>query len=138
MFIGFSGTGMAFISLFYLDNKGRAIGATHLLNSVKNIFAKTPLAGVPRGPDDSNTVHHIRIPNERLFQNYRIDIMEEIENNLMAVDASKIRKIKVSFGVMANDRNAGCEMYLADVSLKYNPSLPLLEFKNTISYYKTI
>ncbi|HNT67486.1 MAG TPA: FlgO family outer membrane protein [bacterium] len=119
MFIGFSGTGTAFISIYYLNAKGQAIGATHLFNSVRNLFADTPLVGVPRGPEDSNRIHNISIPSEKLYQNYRLDIDEEISNNLLAVQKKDIGKIRVSFGVMANDRRAGCEMILARMSLKY-------------------
>ncbi|MBN1183346.1 MAG: hypothetical protein JXB49_13725 [Bacteroidales bacterium] len=119
MFIGFSGTGTTFISVVYLDAKNHAIGATHLFNSVKNIFTNSPLVGVPRGPEDTNQVHNIRIPSEKLFQNYQLDIQREITNNLLSVQSNQIRKIQIKFGVMANDPKAGSELYLANLSLKY-------------------
>ena len=119
MFIGFSGTGMASISLIYLNQKGRPVGATHLVNYVRNIFADTPLIGVPRGPTDTQAVHHIKIENNKFYQDYRIDLLEEISNNLMAVDPSKIRKIRVIIAAGANDPNAGCELYVGKLSLSY-------------------
>lgn len=119
MIIGFSGTGMASISLIYLDRKGKVIGATHLVNYVRNIFADTPLIGVPRGPLDTQAVHHIKVKNDNFYQDYTIDLMQEISNNLMAVDSNQIRKIAVVISAGANDRDAGCELLVGDLSLRY-------------------
>lgn len=123
LIIGFSGTGFATIALHYIDARGNTIGKTSLVNYVKNPFADTPLIGVPRGPKDSNNNHFIKVKDDQFYMNYRINVEEEILNNLAALRYDQIHKIAVVIYAGANDRNAGCEVFVTDVSLKYKKGI---------------
>lgn len=117
MIIGFSGTGVVQIALQYMDEEGSVIGQTTLLNYVKNPFADTPLIGVPRQKSDTYMTHSIAINEGRFYQNYKVDIRREIEDNLLGVDINSLRKVAVAVWCGANNQQAGSEIWITDVSL---------------------
>ena len=118
MIMAFSGTGVAQIGLLYLDEAGKAIGQTVLVNYVKNPFADTPLIGVPRRDADSYKTHYVEIQKGKFYKNYRIDIRREIEDNLLGSDIESLRKIAVIVWCGATSSQAGSELWITDISLR--------------------
>lgn len=118
MLKGFSGSGVAQIGLQYLDRQGTKLGQTVLLGYVKNPFADTPLLGVPRRQSDSYETHFIEVENNRYYHGYQLDIRQEIESNLLAVDPDAVEEVAVILWAGANHAQAGAELGVTDVSLK--------------------
>jgi TolB-like protein len=118
MIIGFSGTGVVQIGLQYFDENGSKVGETVLVNYVKNPFADTPLIGVPRRNPDTYKTHYIEFSKDRFHQEYRIDIRQEIENNLLGIEPDGVRQIAVVLWCGATHPQAGTELWITDVSLK--------------------
>lgn len=113
----FSGSGVAQIGLQYLDKGKKKLGETILINYVKNPFADTPLIGVPRRAPDTYTRHYIEFSGDYFNQNYTIDVYQEIENNLMAINPNDVRLIAIILWCGANHPNAGAELWVTDLSL---------------------
>lgn len=116
--IGFSGTGVSQIALQYLDENNTPLGQTVLLNYVKNPFADTPLIGVPRREGDTYKTHYVEFQNGKFNTNYRIDISKEIEDNILGVDISSLRKVAIVIWCGANHSQAGSELWVTDISMK--------------------
>ena len=114
----FSGSGVAQIGLVYFDERNNKLGETILVNYVKNPFADTPLIGVPRRAPDTYTTHYIEFSGGEFNQNYRIDIRQEIESNLMAINPEDVRFIAVIIWCGANHEQAGAELWVTDISLR--------------------
>ncbi len=115
--MGFSGTGVVQIALQYFDEHGTKIGETIIVNYVKNLFADTALIGVPRRSGDSYKTHFIEISQGRFHQDYRLDILGEIQNNLLGLDPSDVRKIAVIVWCGATESQASGELWVTDMSL---------------------
>lgn len=118
-FIAFSGTGMSRITLQYMDEGENVLGQTSLVNYVKNPFADSGLAGVPRLKADTYKSHDIIIENERVYRNYSIDIRKELEDNLISVNQKDIKKITVAIWCTATHKQASTELWISDISLSY-------------------
>ena len=118
-FIAFSGTGMTRITLQYMDERENVLGLTSLVNYVKNPFADSPLAGVPRLKGDTNKSHDIVFKNGSVYRDYKIDIQKELEDNLMNVNAKEIRKIAVVIWCTATHKQASTDLWISDISLSY-------------------
>ncbi len=116
--IGFSGTGIAQIALQYFNEEGILLAQTTHLNYVKNHFADTPLIGVPRRNSDTYKTHYIEFENDKLYSNYGLDIRKEIEDNLLGVDATAVRKVALVIWCGANHSQAGSELSITDIRLK--------------------
>jgi hypothetical protein len=115
--IGFSGTGIVQIGLQYFGETGEKLGETILVNYVKNPFADTPLIGVPRRKDDTYKIHYIEFPMGKFHSEYQIDIRKEIENNLLGMDAERVRSIAVVLWCGASHSQASAELWISDISL---------------------
>ena len=114
----FSGTGVVQIALQYLDRKGSKIGQTVLLNYVKNPFADTPLIGVPRRTADTYKCRYIKFSGDRLYHDYKIDVRQEIEDNLLGVDPDSIEEIAVLLWCGATHSQARSQLWVTDIALK--------------------
>lgn len=117
MIIGFTGTGIVQIALQYIDTYDHILGQTILFNYVKNPFADTPLLGVPRRKSDSYKEHFITFNKGQFYQNHRLDVRREIEDNLLGIDANSLRKIVIVIWCGATHRQAGSELWITDISL---------------------
>ena len=118
-FIAFSGTGMSRITLQYMGESEYVLGQTSFVNYVKNPFADSGLAGVPRLKADTYKSHDIKIENDRVYRNHRIDIRKELEDNLIGVNHSDIKKINVTIWCTATHKQASTELWISDISLSY-------------------
>jgi len=118
-FFAFSGTGMTRITLQYMDERENVLGWTSLVNYVKNPFADSPLAGVPRLEGDTNKSHNIVFNNGIVYRDYKIDIQKELEDNLISVNAKKIKKIAVVIWCTATHKQASTDLWISDISLSY-------------------
>jgi hypothetical protein len=117
MTMGFSGTGVVQIALQYFDENSVKIGETVILNYVKNMFADTPLIGVPRRTGDTYKTHFIEVSQGRFHQDYQLDIGREIENNLLSLNPADVRRIAVILWCGATESQAGGELWVTDMSL---------------------
>ena len=117
MIIGFSGTGIVQIGLQYFDENGGKLGETVFVNYVKNPFADTPLIGVPRRNPDTYKTHYIEFSKDRFYQEYGIDIRQEIENNLLGIEPDDVRQIAVVLWCGATHPQAGSELWITDILL---------------------
>ncbi len=117
---GFSGTGTAAVRLIYEDREGKTLGETNILKTVKNVFADTPLMGVPQPPRSSNREHQIYI-DERWYEGFRLDIAREIRDYLPGVNPEQVTQIAVVLMVAGNggDR-CGSELWADNLKLAYN------------------
>ena len=118
-FIAFSGTGMSRITLQYMGENESVLGQTSFVNYVKNPFADSPLAGVPRLKGDTYKSHDIIIENNRVYRNYSIDIRKELEDNLIGMNPKDIKKITVAIWCTATHKQASTELWISDISLSY-------------------
>ena len=118
MIIGFSGTGVVQIALQYIDQQDRIIGQSILFNYVKNPFADTPLIGVPRRKSDTYKSHHIVFDKGKYYQGYKIDIREEIEDNLLGVNADALKKVAIVIWCGATHNQAISELWITDINLE--------------------
>ncbi|MBI5847167.1 MAG: hypothetical protein HZB31_04335 [Nitrospirae bacterium] len=118
MIMGFTGTGIAQIGLFYLDAEGNALGETVLLNYQKNPFADTGLIGVPKREGDSYKKHYIEINDQKFRQDFRFQLKSEIEDHLHGMDMALVKKIAILIWCGANHHQAGSELWIADIGLR--------------------
>jgi hypothetical protein len=118
MIKAFSGTGIVQIGLQYLDQEGSKLGQTVILNYVKNPFADTPLIGVPRRESDTYRTHYIELSGDKLYQDYRLDVRKEIEDNLLGIDPDSIEEIAVILWCGASHSQAGGELWITDIALR--------------------
>ena len=118
MIKSFSGSGAAQIGLQYFDAQSNKLGETILINYVKNLFADTPLIGVPRRSPDTYKTHYIEYSGDKFNHNYEIEIRREIENNLMGIDPEAVRFIAVILWCGATHAQAGSELWVTDLFLK--------------------
>lgn len=116
--IGFSGTGVATVSLEYLDADGGLLGATSFYGYVENPLANTPLVGVPRRGNGGNNVHYIDVAKDRLYKDYELDIRREIEENLLGIVPGQVRAVEITLVCGATDEGAGAELWVSDLSLR--------------------
>jgi len=116
--IGFSGTGVATVSLEYLDADGRLLGATSFYGYVENPLANTPLVGVPRRGNGGNNVHYIDVAKDRLYKDYELDIRREIEENLLGIVPGQVRAVAITLVCGATEDGAGAELWASDLSLR--------------------
>ena len=115
--VGFSGSGVVQVGMIYFDAEGKKLGETVVVNYVKNLFADTPLIGVPRIENDTYKKHFIEIPNGKYNQNFQIDVQREIENNLMNVNPESIRQVAIILWCGATHGQASSELWATDISL---------------------
>jgi len=118
--IGFSGSGVVQIGLVFLDETGTRLGDTVLVNYVKNPFADTPLIGVPRRANDTYKTHYVEFSKGKFNQDYRINIRQEIEGNLMGIDPNSVSEIVILLWCGATNRQAGSELWVTDIRLIAN------------------
>ena len=114
----FSGTGVVQIALQYLDRKGAKVGQSVLLNYVKNPFADTALIGVPRRRGNTYKSRYMEFSSDKLYHNYRMDVRQEIEDNLLGVDLNSIEEIAVIFWCGATHSQAGSQLWVTDIGLR--------------------
>lgn len=117
--IGFSGTGIAMISLHYYNDRGKMLGKTTLCQFVKNPFAGTGLVGVPEGPKDTYREHNIKV-GEGWHTNYTMDVEREIIDNLPGVNPDEIKRITIVLWAGATGPKASADLYATDLNLEYN------------------
>jgi len=115
--IGFSGSGVVQVGIMYFDEGGNKLGGTILVNYVKNPFADTPLIGVPRRADDTYKTHYVEFKKDSFLQDYRINIRQEIESNLMGIDPDSLRQVAIILWCGASHHQAGAELWVTDIKL---------------------
>ena len=115
---GFSGTGYAMIVISYQDDVGNELGFTRIINFNENMFAGSAFVGSPEKLSDSNTTHNYQIDSDKTYHNFTIDIQNELQNNLLGINASDVKSVTIAFIVGSNDKNASAELIVADVLLK--------------------
>lgn len=115
---GFSGSGVAQVGLVYMDSEGQRMGETILVSYVKNPFADTALVGVPRRESDSNTKHFIELAGEKFYENYQLDVRNELENNLMGIKPDDVKKIAIVLWCGASHEQAAAQLLVADLRLE--------------------
>ncbi|HLA38389.1 MAG TPA: hypothetical protein VJ417_00250 [Candidatus Glassbacteria bacterium] len=88
---------------------------------MKNLFADTPLAGVPRPPGNTNRERQIYV-EERWYEGFRLNVAQEIRDYLPGVNPERVARISVVLLVAGNggDR-CGSELWANNVKLAYNP-----------------
>lgn len=117
--VAFSGTGITQIALQYMDENEKIIGQTTLINYVKNMFADTPLFGVPRLSADTNTVRYVQFKSGTPYRGYKIDILRELEDNLIGVNPGDVKKVAIAVWCSASHRSAATELWISDINLSY-------------------
>lgn len=118
---GFSGTGTAAVRLIYEDRDGKRLGETNILKTVKNLFADTPLLGVPQPPRSGSREHQIYV-DERWYDGFRLNVAQEIRDYLPGVNPDQVARIAVALMVAGDggDR-CGSELWANNLKLRYNP-----------------
>jgi len=114
---GFSGTGVVQIGIEYLDKQSRSLGRTVILSYVRNPFADLPLPGVPRREPDSYICHYIEVESGKFFKDYKINLKDEIEQNLLGIKSELVKEIAIAIWCGANHNQAGAILWVADVML---------------------
>lgn len=117
MMIGFSGTGLASISIALLDNAQQSVGTIFIGTYVRNPFENTGLSGVPQGPQNSGSSLFIKIPSE-VTHNQRYDLTKLIRDRLPLVDTKRIAFADVKISLGATDARAGAEAWVRKLVLE--------------------
>ncbi|MBI5408883.1 MAG: hypothetical protein HZA14_05915, partial [Nitrospirae bacterium] len=117
--IAFSGTGISQIVLQFMDENEHVLGQTGLVIHVKNMFADTPLIGVPRLTADTNTSRYVELKNGMPYRAYKIDINRELEENLIGVNPKSVKKIGIGVWCSATRQGAATELWISDITLSY-------------------
>lgn len=115
--IGFSGTGVSQIALRYFDATDNLLGETIIYNYVKNGFAGGNLLGAPERVKETNALHFIDVESDKLYKNFKIDIRQEIEDNLVMIRPEQVKKISIFLSCAATDTQAKSELTVADLIL---------------------
>jgi hypothetical protein len=124
--IGFSGTGIAGISIVLFDEQGKQLGLLWAGNYVKNPFADTPLLGVPRGPSDTHISAFYTLPKGQTVKD-RINLTKIIRDRLGGIDVDLISKVAVVLSVGATDSRAGSEAWIDNLYLEVCPIISAAE-----------
>jgi len=117
---GFSGSGYALIVIDYLDAAGESLGFTRILNVNENLFAGSAFIGAPEKISDTNYMHNIQVESDKVYKNYELNISKEVNENLLGINSSDIRSIKIVLIVGSNDKNASGTLTVSDLVLKPN------------------
>ena len=115
---GFSGTGYAMIIISYEDTYGEQLGFTRIINFNENLFAGSAFVGSPEKLSDSNTTHNYQIDSDKTYMNFSIDIQNELQNNILGINAAEVKSITIAFIAGSNDKNATADLIVGDVVLK--------------------
>lgn len=115
--LGFSGQGMAALSVLLLDRADQPLGIIRFGSYEDHFLAGTGLAGVPSGPADSGHHAWVKLQPGRLHH-IRHNITEIIRERLAAVDARHIARVAVRTSVGGTAERAGAEAYVGAVSLR--------------------
>jgi len=118
---GFTGAGIAGISLSLLDGRNGVLGTIWTGNYLHNIFEGTGLAGVPQGPKDTQVTAFLEEPNDKKVHE-ELDLSKIVRDRLVRVNVASIRSIVISIGAAATHPSAGAEMWVGQLSLKACPN----------------
>ena len=118
---GFSGTGVASISLLLMDADKRTIGSVWAGSYVHNPFEGTGMVGVPKGPSDTSSASFVETPNGQTIRE-RFDVTRFVRDRLGRVDLQKIEYVAVVISVGATNPNAGAEAWIGDLALEVCPN----------------
>lgn len=119
--MGFTGTGVASISLLLLDADKRTMGSVWAGSYVHNPFEGTGLVGVPEGPHDSSSASFVETPNGQTIRE-RFDVTRFVRDRLGRVNLEKIEYVAVVISVGATHPSAGAEAWVGDLALEVCPS----------------
>lgn len=89
------GNSQSDIWLVYSDGQGNELGKTVISNLPGTAFTDTPLIGAPQTPKDTNQVHYFYMKNDTLIKDYKINIKQEIDENLLGIQSSQVVKIQI-------------------------------------------
>lgn len=117
LIFGFSGSGFVIIGLGYVDANGDMIGFTRIINVNESIFAGSAFYGAPESISDTNSEHNIMIESGELYGKYSIDVLDEINSNLLGINANDVKYIDVILLVGSNDKDAGSSLLISDIVL---------------------
>ncbi len=85
----------AAVMLGFLDGDGRQLGETRIYNA----------SGTP--PEKaSNTLHLIAVADTGRWQDYNLNLGEELRANLKGVDAAKVKRLRVSLQSFCSGKDA--------------------------------
>jgi len=87
------------------------------LNVNEDFFAGTNFVGAPEAVSDTNTVHNIRIASGEQLDIY-LRIKDEISSNLLGVDITEVKYIRIALLVGSQDKKAKGILQVSDILLK--------------------
>lgn len=116
--IGFSGSGYSIVGLEYFDAAGESLGITRILCINESLFAGSAFVGAPDKISDSNRQHNIMIEPESEVVNFNLNIADEINENLLVIDASQVRSIGVMLITGSTDKGAESRLEISDLVLR--------------------
>lgn len=114
----FNGSGYAIIVLGYYDANQEFLGFTRILNVDESFFTGTAFYGAPEGVSDTNTQHNIQLNSDQVYKNYTIDVHEELNENLLAINPSDVAYIQISLGVATPDSGSSGTLVISDIVIK--------------------
>ena len=117
--IGFSGTGTAAIGIELLGTRKQPLGVLWAGTYV-NVWEGMPLAGVPRGPERTNTETFDRLPNGETVRR-RFDLTRFVRDRMGRVNLDEVAWARVRISVGANGRNAGADAWVDNLILEVCP-----------------
>ncbi|MCX6844681.1 MAG: hypothetical protein NTX53_20655 [candidate division WOR-3 bacterium] len=85
----------ASVRLGFLDSEGKQLGETRIYNA----------AGTPPSKA-SNTLHLIAVADTGKWQDYSLNLGEELRANLKGVDAAKVKRLRVSLESFCSGKDA--------------------------------
>lgn len=115
---GFSESGYAIIAIDYLNDNDESLGFTRILNVNESAFAGSPAVGAPDKISDTNTVHNIMIESDKVYKNFTVNLSKEIKENLLGINPSDVRALKIVMIVGSNDKGASGTLTISDIVLK--------------------
>lgn len=109
---------IAMVELSYLDNEKKRLGGTRFINSRKYAFTSNimPVSSELVARDDP-TLHYIFLDSS--FNNYTLDIDEEILAHLPGVDPSEVKELAVVLYTGGADYSSSAELWANNLKLAY-------------------
>ena len=91
----FGGGNQSDIVIVYIDSQDKELGRTIVSNKPGTPFTDTNLYGAPQTPKDTNQTHYFYVKNDTVVKNFELNLLSEVQENLLGVDAGSVAKIQI-------------------------------------------
>ncbi len=80
--------------IVYYDNQGNRLGWTRVSEKLKSDNGSA-LVGNPKSMANTATINNYRVESEKVYKRYKLNLLEEVENNLLGIEPNNIASIEL-------------------------------------------